>query len=367
MTTRPSREKGLHRLFDAAVFLAAFSVTAVLVVREAGYPELGPLKEKLLYFEAHKDAYDVVFVGSSRVLRGVVPPRFDAEMAARGFPVRSFNLAVAGMEPHEANAVVRRVLAMEPAGLRWAVVELGDWDPVIRPENRFKRRAIFWHDASETVSVLRTSVLLDEPVAARADLVLTHVLHFAARSLAVGRGPDAARAIFGGEPAAAGPGLVRWQGFEPYTETSYRFNPLRRRFLERLDEYRAAVRRLADGDETAASPEPYDTAALRAQVDMIRRAGVEPVHLIPPAPRATPGLERLAREEGAAALLAFNRPRDYPQLFAVESRFDREHLTQVAAEELTRLLAARFAAEIVRRTPPVTERVAEMQPASGGE
>lgn len=364
--TQPGDRQRRHRLLDAALFLLAAPLTAALLTRLAGYPDLGPLEEKLFYFESNKQVYDIVFAGSSRVRRGIVPTLFDAEMAARGFPVRSFNLAVAGMGPHEANALIRRVLAMEPARLRWIVVELGDWDPVVRPENRFKRRGIFWHDAQETASVLRSTLLLDEPFTARADLLQTHLLHFAARSLAVGRGPDAVRSLFSGERAEAAPDLARWQGFEPYTETSYRFNPLRRRFLERLDEYREAVGRLAAGDESA-PPKPYNVAAVRAQVAMIRRVGAEPVHLITPTPRATPELDRLARDGHVPALLAFNRPADYPELFAVERRFDREHLVQEAAEEFTRHLAARFAAEIVRRDPPVKERVARLRPAEGGD
>jgi hypothetical protein len=55
--------------------------------------------------------------------------------------------------------------------------------------------------------------------------------------------------------------------------------------------------------------------------------------------------------EHVPALLAFNRPRDYGELFAVDQRFDHEHLTQEGAERFTRLLAARFAAEVLDEEP----------------
>lgn len=329
----------VRRAASLALFVLALGLTVALVDRQAGLPDMGALSDKLLYFRDHRHAYDLVFVGSSRVERGVVPPVFDAELAKLGIAVRSFNLGVAGMAAHEANALVRRLLAMAPARLRWVVVELDDWDPLLAPENRFKDRAVFWHDAAETASALRSTAALEASLAARADLAATHVLHFAARSLALGRGPDAVRSALATAPAAA-PGIDRWQGFQPYTASSYRHHPLRRRFLARQDDYREALRRLAE--EAADPPAPAAVAALREQVARVRRAGREPVHLVPPSPRS---VAHLAGH--VPALLAFNRPGEYAELFAVERRFDREHLTQEGAELFTRLLAARFAAEIL--------------------
>lgn len=306
----------------------------------AGPPEMGTIDDRLRHFAAHKDDYDLVFVGSSRVERGVVPPVFDAELAARGHVVRSFNFGAAGMEAHEANALVRRLIALEPARLAWVVVELDTWDPGLEESNRFKRRAVFWHDPAETWSALRSTASLEASLAARADLAATHVLHFAARSLALGRGPDAVRSISRGEESPADPDLAQWRGFKPYTESSYRFNPLRRRFLDRPDDYRQAVRRLER--DAGVAPSPATVAAVREQVAMIRAAGLGPVHLVPPSPRAVP---RVA--EHVPALLAFNRPGEYAELFAIERRFDREHLTQEGAEHFSRLLAARFATEVL--------------------
>ena len=53
--------------------LAAFGLTAGLLGRLAPYPPMGDLDDKLRFFEAHRDEYDVLFFGSSRVFRGVVP------------------------------------------------------------------------------------------------------------------------------------------------------------------------------------------------------------------------------------------------------------------------------------------------------
>ena len=148
---RPTRAISLSSLA-----LACFAVTAIFLGRVAPYPRMGDLDDKLRFFEAHRDEYDVLFFGSSRVFRGVVPTVFDGEMTRLGVPVRSFNFAVDGMGCHETAALVRRVLGQRPGRLRWVVVELDGWSAELPPENRFKARPVFWHDGEETLSVLRT-------------------------------------------------------------------------------------------------------------------------------------------------------------------------------------------------------------------
>lgn len=341
-----------HHIVKSALFVLTFSSTLVFINHQAGYPDLGALDEKLIHVQTHRDLYNVIFIGSSRMERGVVAPLFDREMQRSGISVRSFNLGLAGMKAHEANALIRRVLSFGGTRKpRWIVIEMDDWDPVIQRANRFKRRAIFWHDAQETLSALRSTLLLNDSIKTRMDLTMTHGLHFAARSLAVGRGLDAAEnLLFGGEGNdKSSHDLVRWQGFKPYRESSYKYNPLRKKFLQELELYRQQVAllshddaRLRNSDATSARIRSDLARRTRLQVEMVERAGMQPVHLITPVPQARPDLEELQLRGDVRTLLAFNQPRVYPRLFDVEHRFDYEHLTQEGAEAWTRLLAARL-------------------------
>ena len=187
-TMRPPRSIALFAL--AAV---CFCVTSLVTGRSLPEPDLGQVGEKLAWFDAHRDDYDVLFVGSSRVFRGVVPEVFDREMARRGHPVRSFNFGVSGMAGYETSALARRILDDPPRRLRWVVVELDGWDPSLPPENRFKRRTVAWHDLAETLSAVRTAWASDRPALQRLDLTSSHLLHWAARSTGAGRG----RALLG--------------------------------------------------------------------------------------------------------------------------------------------------------------------------
>ncbi len=337
-----------------ALFVLGFLITSALLRTLGGHPDLGLLDDKLRYFTAHKDRYDLVFFGSSRVYRGIIPPLFDKEVAAHGRAVRSFNFGIAGMQPHEANALMRRVLALEPARLRWVVVELDDWDPDVHPENRFKRRGVFWHDLPETLSALHSTLLIDASLVKRLDLLSMHVLHLAVRSFGVGRGPDMARSAITRRARAQEPApsddqpLFTHQGFGPFTERSYRSHPARRRFLDSLDAYANDVAGLASGNASNASLRRYNRRALAEQIAMVRQTGAEPIHLVPPIPDATPQLFALQRQGYVPWLLSFNDPVADQDLLATANRFDREHLTQEGAEAFTRRLASRFATVVAQ-------------------
>lgn len=341
--------------FLAAVACAAFALTAFGLGRLAPYPQMGDLDDKLRFFEARAGDYDTLFFGSSRVLRGVVPEVFDAETARRGMPTRSFNFGIAGMEGHETAALVRRVLVMEPPRLRRVVVELPDGeslDPSIRPENRFKTRMVFWHDPQETAAAIAAS-------GGSVDETADHLLHGLARAGAAGLGRhwlagmrDRLGAVIGMPPAHRLRGLdpeelARTGGFEAFSDFAYRNPdaiPLRAEFLRGLPAYRRDVRGL-----TAAVPaveRPDDTRVADWVVRMtvaIRRAGADPIFLVPPTIRPTPEAYRLAAAGRVPGFAAFNDPAAYPRLFAVEHRFDRDHLTTEGAVLFSRLLAARLA------------------------
>jgi hypothetical protein len=339
-------------LLLAGLAAVAFAATAALLGRLAPYPEMGDLDDKLRFFTARRHDYDVVFFGSSRVLRGVVPQVFDAEMAGRGLPVRSFNFGIDGMGAHESASLVRRVLALRPRRLRWVVVELDGWSAELPPENRFKARMVFWHDPAETLSALETVALAEPSRRRRLELATAHLLHLGARTMAAGRGRDLVRSVREAVASGgAGAGrvaidLAGHHGFEPFSPSAYRTpstHPFRRHFLEHLPLYRLAVERLPEANRTAMAPRAHDVSAVVRQVAAIRRAGARPVHLVTPTVRPTPELYRLAEAGWVPDLLVFNDPFACPDLFAEGHRFDAEHLTTEGALRFSRLLAQRLA------------------------
>jgi hypothetical protein len=119
----------------------------------------------------------------------------------------------------------------------------------------------------------------------------------------------------------------------------------RAEFLSSRESY---LRDLASDDRPRDALTPaasaYREATLRRMKERARARGVELVCYLSPlwtrAPRPGPGF----------VFLPFDSPRDYPELYRFESRFDQQHLTAAAAETFTRLLAGAF--ERAERRPP---------------
>lgn len=95
-------------------------------------PEVTP---KLDYIRAHRDSFDVVFIGSSRVYHGISPRFFDAAMDTANLPVHSFNLAVNAMYPPESFALIDTLLALRPARLKLVILEAASEAPAPDPSD----------------------------------------------------------------------------------------------------------------------------------------------------------------------------------------------------------------------------------------
>ncbi len=119
------------------------------------------VERKFAYFAAHKDEYDLVFVGSSRVLNQLSPKTFDSQMASAGRPCRSFNLGFAGMFLPECSFLIDQVRALHPSRLRAMVVELSNPAPRHDAEHPLTERDIYWHHFAPTL--LAVSAVWTDP------------------------------------------------------------------------------------------------------------------------------------------------------------------------------------------------------------
>ncbi len=133
------------------IFLAALAGSTCLLEAWLPLPDLGKVSEKAAYFARHKDEFDAVFVGSSRVYRQIAPQLFDEQVtAATGQPMHSFNLGAPSMFLPESLFVIDRVVAQRPARLRWMFIELDDPRPRLEEHAGLVQREVYWHGWRET-------------------------------------------------------------------------------------------------------------------------------------------------------------------------------------------------------------------------
>lgn len=313
-------------------------------------PADGGLGAKLAHLRARAGEYDTLFLGSSRVLRHVVPHVFDARTAELGRATRSFNLGLAGAGHFETDALLREVLALEGARLRTVFVEPGDWRDGMAEENARSPRAVRWHTPRGTFLAVRSALAGDASLAQRLRRAALHLSLGVRRFAGAGEGRRVARELLGsggpGDPDALTPEEVaRGAGYQALEEA--RGDDARRRaealrrdpgvLLERLARLPRENARRAGSSDLARD-------AVRAQAELARARGFELVHLAPP------GSTPVAHELGMRArgeldvLLAFADPTEWPELLDPAGFFDLNHLGAPAARRFSRALADVFAA-----------------------
>ena len=184
----------------ALIFSVALFGTGLFLANIRPFAAVGTVREKFAYFAAHKDDYSALFLGSSRVYRGILPSLFDELTASQGAPTRSFNFGIDGMFPPEDAAVFEQIVALRPKNLRWVFIESSMFLLDFEGRDPESIRAVYWHDWPRTRLVCaelfrgkkgtlswRKLFFGNERERERGSLVLAHARAFVMRALNLGR------------------------------------------------------------------------------------------------------------------------------------------------------------------------------------
>ncbi len=329
-------------------FVGALSLAGAGLQQLRLGPHIPQISEKLEQFRA-EGPFDVVFLGSSKVFRGVVPAVFDAEVGARGQTVRSYNLGVDGMGFPESAHLFDQLPARERGALRWVFVELSGVRTTLQPAELGTIRELYWHDWQRTLWVCR-SLLSGEAGPAPLPLLGRHLRLFARRGLAIGQGAERMPILLGAQKApVVNPQFIGTaQGYDPmpFGLTS----ATTAQFQEQLAELKT---------EPPRPGAPASGASLRQFARQVARHGAQVIYFVPPNSLPT----RRHLEAGATGpippLWAFDDPAEYAALYDLENRADALHLNDRGARAFTQVLAARFSRELAPQpTAPAGKGVA---------
>jgi hypothetical protein len=307
-----------------AFILACAGLNALLP-----FPEIDVVSAELRFFQEHRDEFDTIFVGSSRIHHQISPAIFDGIMRDAGHPTRTFNFGINGMLPPESGYVLERLLSAKPRHLKWVFIELDELETRRIPKAEATRRALYWHDWKRTSLVLRRVLDSDDHADAR-DLFFFHSALFAKNFTNIGRKIDLSWwSSHLGKKAA--PPKTLGQGGDGYVPQ-----------IKTLSAAEAAVYETSLERAVAQTESRFVSVATeqacRQWADEVRTIGATPIFLITP----TLGQTKLGfRPESGigGAIMPFNDAGAYPQLYRNEVRFDADHLNGTGAEEFTRLVA----------------------------
>jgi hypothetical protein len=319
--------------------VVAFLCTCVAVHTLLPSPNIPGVSPKMRFFAAHKDEFDTIFVGSSRIYSGLSPYTFDQLMARAGKPSHTFNFGVNGMYPPESFYVVAQILTMKPRKLKRIFVELDDLQGASLSGEQTSQRVLYWHDWKRTRLVLRKTLKLDanagwtkklRSLRRRRDAIALHVGLFARNFTNVGRASDLAESLVGSNQ-------IDWDELGP-RQDGY-FPQAERISGEKLLGYEKELAHEQVDNLGNRAVDDYAAQAYWHFARQVRSAGATPIFVVMPIypqmpskfPGPSPGL-----------LLSYNNPTLYAGFYRPEVRNNEGHLNFTGAEEFTQLLVEDF-------------------------
>ena len=335
----PAQGLGPSSFWNVVACAAAFGFTCLLLRAFLPAPNLGDVSAKLRFFAAHKDEFDTIFVGSSRIHNGIAPSIFDQVLAENETPSRSFNFGASGMYPPEEFYVLEQIFALNPRNLKRLFLEIDDVQAAWLSGDQTSQRDVAWHDTKSTWLIVRKILDLDvrEPLARKLRM-LRRARHPLARHLMLwarnlsnqGRAFDLAESFASSDqvdPEKLGPKLDgHFQSDEVIsgeTELAYE---------------RELAREQADNAGNVAL-DRYADQAYRRYARQIEGLGARPIFVVAP---IFPKFPSQFSGPPPGLVLAYNKPSVYPDFYHRSVRVDLHHLNFAGATRFSKLIALDF-------------------------
>ncbi|MCA8967578.1 MAG: hypothetical protein KDC48_22045 [Planctomycetes bacterium] len=338
-----------RRLLHITLFATGLLATSWLIRAADRLPFWSLTRPNAAALEARIDEVDTLFLGSSRIYRGINPIVFDAQMAALGAPTSSFNMGQPGTKMYDTCRVVDWLLARRPAKLARVFIEIDSYVTHSRSSHWMSRLMIETHEPSHFAARLRSVLLTSRPVLVKLELIGFAAAHTIVNALRIGQGvrilDDWCRHWSGQAPSRFEPMPER--GFEPLGPTSRLSEQRRSQHEEWRAEPDAAAELLS---QKRANPIPayarggFDRESFLDQTRALEAAGIEVVYVIMPSYavhlQGRDGVEEILDQ---ATVLSFEDPDEYAELYEFDHCFDQGHMVRSGAELFSRLLARTYA------------------------
>ncbi len=336
---------------SGAIALIAFLVAAFLLNQIIPSPTIpsnvvfiGP---KYDYYKAHKDDYNALFFGSSRIYSHVVPDVFDTVANAEGVKVNSYNFGIPAMRAIDSAVLVEEVLANPPKNLKWvffeSILDKG-YEPI---PNARTSRVMYWHTWENTRTAADYILTSDESLPEKAVLLTSHLLPFLYQQLNVGRlFNQVLPSEFSEEEQQVAAEFTKTEGYYALSDES---DPKRQAFLQSQSAYSdqvSALSALQLKSQSNPDSEAYlsvNKQNLLARVTQaIEAVGATPIFVEPPSLHMENDFQSAQQLGTIDTLLSYKDPNQFPQLYSIDQRHDADHLNDAGSREFTKLLAEDF-------------------------
>lgn len=313
-------------------FLSAAIGAASLIGGYLPFPSVPDVAPRYRYFAEHKDEFDTIFIGSSRIRHGIVPEQFDEAAAKTGFRTHSFNLGYSGMWPPESHYYLRQVLALHPKKLRWVFIELMDYRFRQAEGEAPTMRSVYWHDLPHTGMAWRMVAESPLSLTEKVKLFATHTKQFVQNMTNSGRGADWLEQRYFPVRKKIDTSWIARRGFDPEPTTEWS--------EAAKAEYQSQIA-VFQQQRPQKRMRPGLLEAVRDIAGDVAYAHAHPIFLVPPTVRVEEHFDEVSIEP--VTVFAFDDPARFPRLYLPESHYDPGHLNEAGAREFCDILGEQFA------------------------
>ncbi|ESA37595.1 hypothetical protein N836_36115 [Leptolyngbya sp. Heron Island J] len=332
-------------LAGLSVFITSHSLTQIITPPKIPQ-NIGFISPKKTYYQAHKDNYNTLFFGSSRVLNHINPEVIDQVAKSEGLEISSYNFGIPAIREIHSYVLLRDVLQDAPEHLEWVFIEISldkGYEPIA---NARTKRSIYWHTFSNTRIAIEYIINSEESAFNKAILISSHILPYIYHQLNIGiisnhLWPSETQSL---ESQRDQKIYEANKGFLGITSNHY--NDLRQLFLADQFDYQKDVKKLINYHKNRTEKDndlPDNKRILLSKIiDTVHAAGATPFFIITPTLNTAQDLYQAHEEDLIPTLFAYNNPSDYPQFYDAENRHDPEHLNIQTANNFSQELAQDF-------------------------
>ncbi|WP_222425215.1 hypothetical protein [Planktothrix tepida] len=334
-------------------------MTSVLLYQIAPAPEIPIISEKFRKFEEHKNDYNTLFFGSSRIYRHIIPRVFDRQMASKGYNIKSYNLGVSGMNFAETYFFIQQILETKPMNIKWVFIEIPDFNLNIADENLKTNRVIYWHTLKHTLWIYRFIFKADFSVRTKLLLIQEHTIPLIHNLFNISKADPMIRSFILSQ-TDQNPYLIRETDQRDYSspqEDGYlalddedkkytHFVKRNQDYLSHLKSYQNNVLKFIENEKKSNNGSSLNTLEIRTIEDitqLIVKIDAQPILIISPILSNQDKFIIASKQGQIPPLISFNNPIKYPELYEPKNRFDSDHLNQAGAHKFTTILAEQFA------------------------
>jgi hypothetical protein len=334
-------------LFSTILFAIGFVAVAIplsLGLRAATpMPDLLVLSPKLDAYKAAPDAYDTVFIGSSRTFYHILPDAVEQGAAEAGCPDWNvYNLGVFGLTGAEQDWMIEQVTAADGKSLKRIVIE--DALPNERTlDGVTTNRARYFNSPDMWPAQIASIASYPESLPKRVFRGGMFALGTGFDLSGVGRGADL---LFPpGDPEEPESFDLSNDGFEALGSIMTPDIEARRKdFEDKPEQFKQDLALYgARSDEDVSARAAY----LAERLDQLNARGLDAaLYISPDLPELdrTPRTGEAVKALGDYKVLNFNRPDAYPDLFERDLWFDFSHFGETGARMLSLKVGAEYCA-----------------------